>query len=236
TYLWNFGDGSMTSTEPIPSHTFTAPVATPTSFPVVLTVTDVSNATAQATLLISVNNTPPSIAITSPTNGMRYPLTSETSYALTATISDAEHGPGQLACEWQTILHHNQHTHADPVDTNCATTTVISPVGCDGESYFYSLLLKVTDGAGLATTQEVRLYPDCPEPPPVLKYLGRDGTGAIRWQLTGDSARTYLVEGSTNLVGWSPVTTVQPTSGTAEFNDANAGALQFRFYRAVLVP
>jgi len=201
-----------------------------------LTVTDASNATAQAALLISANNTPPNVSITSPTNGMRYPLTNESIYALTANISDAEHGPNQLVCEWQTILHHNNHTHADPVDTNCATATVISPVGCDGENYFYSIVLRVTDAAGLATTQEVRLYPDCPEQPAILKYLGRDGTGTIRWQLTGDSARTYLVEGSTNLVGWSPVTTVQPAAGTAEFDDASASALQFRFYRAVLVP
>ena len=201
-----------------------------------MTVTDASNATAQAALLISANNTPPNVSITSPTNGMRYPLTNESIYALTANISDAEHGPNQLVCEWQTILHHNNHTHADPVDTNCATATVISPVGCDGENYFYSIVLRVTDAAGLATTQEVRLYPDCPEQPAILKYLGRDGTGTIRWQLTGDSARTYLVEGSTNLVGWSPVTTVQPAAGTAEFDDASASAQQFRFYRAVLVP
>jgi glucose/arabinose dehydrogenase len=235
-YRWDFGDGSMTSSLPNPSHTFTAPSGAPVSFPVTLTVTDVSNATAQAAVLISVNNSPPSVTVTSPTNGMRYPLTGETTYALTANITDAEHGPDQLACEWQTILHHNQHTHADPVDTNCTTSTVISPVGCDGENYFYSIILKVTDAAGLSTTREVRVYPDCPGQPPILKYLGREGTGAIRWQLTGDSARTYLVEGSTNLVGWSPVTSVQPVTGTAEFNDANASALQFRFYRAVLVP
>jgi glucose/arabinose dehydrogenase len=235
-YRWDFGDGSMVSTQANPSHTFTAPSGVPTSFPVTLTVTDASNATAQATVLISANNTPPSVVITSPTNGLRYPLTNETTYRLSAIVSDAEHGPGQLTCEWQTVLHHNNHVHADPVDTNCTTTAVISPIGCGGEIYFYSIILKVTDAAGLATTQEVRLYPDCEEQPAILTYLGRDETGAIRWQLTGDSAHTYLIEGSTNLMGWSAVTTVQPVAGAAEFNDATAGTLQFRFYRAVLVP
>src|SRR6185503_8073373 len=229
-YRWAFGDGSADSTQANPSHAFTAAAGTPTSFPVTLTVSDASNATAQATLLISVNNSPPSVSITSPTNGMRYPLTNETTYALTATISDVEHGPSQLACEWQTILHHHQHVHADPVDTNCTTTTVISPLGCDGETFFYSIILKVTDAAGLATTQEVRLYPNCPEQPATLTYIGRDGLGTIHWQLTGDSARTYLIEGSTNLAGWSPVTTVKPATGTADFNDSSASSFQFRFY------
>jgi glucose/arabinose dehydrogenase len=236
TYQWDFGDGSMISTQASPSHTFSAPAGVPISYPVTLTVTDNSNATAQATLLISVNNTPPSVTITSPTNGMLYPLTNEITYTLSASISDAEHSADQLACEWQTILHHNSHTHADPPDTNCATTTVISPIGCNDATYFYRITLKVTDAAGLATTREVRLYPDCGQQPSVLKYLGRDGTGAIRWELTGATNRNYVVEGSTNLIGWSSITNVQPAVGTAEFTDSSAGAFQFRFYRAVLVP
>jgi len=96
--------------------------------------------------------------------------------------------------------------------------------------------LTVTDAAGLSTTQEVRLYPDCRALAPVLKYLGRDAFGAVRWQLTGDSARTYQVEGSTNLVDWSEMITVQPVAGAAEFGDLTAGDFRFRFYRAVLAP
>ena len=201
-----------------------------------LTVTDNSNATAQASLLISVNNTPPVVTITSPTNGMRYPLTGETIYLLSAAISDAEQPLSQLTCQWQTILHHNNHIHAEPVDTNCTTIAVVSPLGCDGEIYSYSFILTVTDAAGLATSQEVRLYPDCQEQPIALNYLGRDQTGAIRWQLMGDPSRTYLIEASTNLAGWTPVTTLQPVTGTAEFNDATGNTLGYRFFRAVLVP
>ncbi len=235
-YRWDFGDGSTISTQASPSHTFIAPAGVPTAYTITLTVTDNSNATAQATRIVSVNNTPPSVTITSPTNGMRYPLTSETTYQLSALVSDHEQGPAQLTCEWQTILHHNNHVHTDPVDTNCTTTTVISPLGCDGETYYYSITLRVTDAAGLATTQEVRLFPDCQEQPFVLKYLGKDQTGAIRWQLTGDPTRTYRVDGSTNLAAWIPVTTLQPATGLEEFNDPTAAASLFRFYRAVLLP
>jgi hypothetical protein len=82
----------------------------------------------------------------------------------------------------------------------------------------------------------VRAYPDCPEQPAILKYVGRDETGSIRWQLSGDPARTYLVEGSTNLLEWTALTTVQPVDGMADFNDPNSGSVGFRFYRALLVP
>jgi hypothetical protein len=113
---------------------------------------------------------------------------------------------------------------------------VISPLGCDADTYYYSLILTVTDTAGLSTSREVRLYPDCPELPFSLKYLGRDETQALRWQLTGDSNRTYMVQASTNLFGWSDVTTVQPTGGMAEFSDPPGENPGNRFYRAILVP
>jgi PKD repeat protein len=236
TYRWDFGDGSAFSTQTSASHTFVAPAGVPTAFTVTLTVTDRSNATARATRLVSVNNTPPVVTITSPTNGTRYPLIRETTYPLRALISDAEHAPGQLTCAWQTTLHHNNHVHTDPADTNCDSAVIIAPLGCDGQTYYYTVALTVTDPAGLATTQEVRLYPDCPELSPVLSFLGRDGTGSILWQLTGDPAYAYQVEGSTNLVDWNLVTTVRPATGMVEFNDPDAGILRYRFYRAALAP
>ena len=66
TYSWNFGDGSPVSTQANPAHTFTAPPGVPTEYVVTLTVTDTGNLSAQATLIISVNNTPPNVTITSP--------------------------------------------------------------------------------------------------------------------------------------------------------------------------
>ena len=55
TYDWNFGDGSAHALVADPSHVFTG--ATPQSFTVTLTVSDVSSATAAATLLVFINNT-----------------------------------------------------------------------------------------------------------------------------------------------------------------------------------
>jgi hypothetical protein len=235
-YRWDFGDGSPISTQSVATHTFNAPANVPTLFTVTLTVTDRSNVVAQATLLVSANNTPPAVVITSPTNGTRYPMSTQTTYDLSALISDAEHTSEQLNCTWVTTLHHNNHVHTDPADTNCTSTVTIAPLGCDGQNYYYSITLTVTDSAGLATTREVRLYPDCPDLSPTLRFLERDTFGAVRWRLTGDSAHTYLVEGSTNLFDWVPVTAISPIAGAAEFTDPDHGNLRFRFYRAVLAP
>jgi PKD repeat protein len=236
TYRWDFGDGSAIGTQSNVVHVFNAPSGVPTSFLVTLTVSDRSNATAQATLLISANNTPPTVTILSPTNGMRYPLLTETIYDLRATTSDAEHAASELSCVWQTTLHHNSHIHSDPPDTNCASSVTVAPLGCDGQTYYYTIALRVTDAAGLSTTQEVRLDPDCPTSAPVLRFLGRDGLGVIRWELTGEPARTYRIEGSTNLFDWISVTSVTAVGGTNEFLDPTAVDFGFRFYRAVLVP
>jgi hypothetical protein len=88
-------------------------------------------------------------------------LTGETIYPLRASVTDAEHSASQLSYKWQTTLFHEQHSHPEPVDTLPETTTRISPLGCDGETYFVTITLTVTDAAGLSTTKTVTLYPDC---------------------------------------------------------------------------
>jgi glucose/arabinose dehydrogenase len=160
-YSWNFGDGTPLSFAANPSHTFNATPGVPTGYTVTLTVTDSALQTSTTNLTISVNNTPPAVAITSPAAGTLYSMTSDTIYNLTATVSDAEHTDNQLLYQWQTVLHHNNHLHPDPVDTNHVTTTLVSPIGCDGNLYFYRISLTVIDPAGLSTVAQVDLYPDC---------------------------------------------------------------------------
>ncbi len=161
TYLWNFGDG-MTSTAANPAHTFTTATTAPVKFTVSLTVKDNLGNPNQTTLLVSANNTPPQVTITSPAPNTTYSVTAnQTTYNLWATVIDAEQSGSKLACQWQTVLHHNTHEHPEPVDTTRQTTTVLLPYGCGPETYYYVISLTVTDAAGLATTKEVRLDPNC---------------------------------------------------------------------------
>jgi glucose/arabinose dehydrogenase len=178
-FQWSFGDGT-TSSAGDPTHVFTAPSGVSTRYDVVLTVTDNQGATSTATLLISVNNTPPSVSITSPLDDWLYPVTGETTIDLTADISDAEQGPGLLTYAWQTFLRHDTHEHLEATDHNRSATTIIHPIGCAEVNvvYYYRIVLTVTDSAGLSTTAEANLYPDCPE------VVDTDGDGiSDEWEL-----------------------------------------------------
>ena len=77
-----------------------------------LTVTDSGNLSAQATLIVSVNNTPPNVTITSPVDRTLYSPFNQTTVNLTATVSDAESSDAQLSYQWQVLLHHNDHNHS----------------------------------------------------------------------------------------------------------------------------
>jgi glucose/arabinose dehydrogenase len=123
-------------------------------------------------LVISVNNTPPTVAIVSPAAGTLYSVSSQTTVNLSATVTDNEHSLAQLSPQWQTVLHHNNHVHTNPFDTNWVTTATLAPLGCDGDSYFYRITLTVTDAAGLTGSAFVDLYPNCTgNTPPTLSPL-----------------------------------------------------------------
>jgi glucose/arabinose dehydrogenase len=145
----------------------------PTRRDVTLTVRDPSGSPGTTTTIVSLNNTPPSVHITSPIDGSTYPLDAAITPALTANVSDLEQSGAQLTCAWQTILHHDDHTHPEPIDPACTTSTVITPLGCDGPTYAYEIALTVTDSAGLSGEDHVFLHPACT---PVVVCAG-DGSG-----------------------------------------------------------
>src|SRR5204862_7233958 len=123
-------------------------------FTVSLTVRDSGGLSSKASLIISPNNTPPIVSITSPANGSLYSPYLPNTVDLSAIVSDAQSTDQQLHYEWRTLLHHNDHDHASPPDTNHISSTVLSPTGCDGINiYYYRILLTVTDPHGLSTTQ-----------------------------------------------------------------------------------
>lgn len=126
-----------------------------------VTVYDDQGASTTGVVVVSQNNTPPSVVITSPLDGSTPQVCENTAVPLRAEISDAEHGAGELACEWQTLLHHNEHTHPEPVDTACETSAVLSPHGGSSETYSYELRLTVTDAGGLSTSVSVTVFPSC---------------------------------------------------------------------------
>jgi hypothetical protein len=161
TYEWNFGDQTALNTEANPLHVFQATGNTPVGYTITLKVTNDLGQSSTALLRISLNNTPPSVTITSLASTNTYPVTVDTTVALSASVSDAEQGPAGLRYAWQVILHHNNHVHKGPIDTKPSTWATLAPVGCDGEEYYYSITLTVTDELGLSASDQVILLPNC---------------------------------------------------------------------------
>ena len=162
-FLWEFGDGE-TSTLSDPSHTFTTTSDAPTSYSVRLTVTDEEGANNTAERIVSLNNTPPQVEISSFRDGDQYPMDFSSLLRLAANVTDTEHADETLMYQWRTFLHHNDHFHPDPVIFERESHFLISPLGCGQEIYFYRIELTVTDPEGLSTTVSQRIYPYCGEP------------------------------------------------------------------------
>ena len=161
TYSWNFGDGTPNSNQPNPVHVFNAPNSNPITYNVTMTVMDANNAFSTATLIVSVNNTPPQVSITSFPDGHEYPLNVDSTYACAGTATDNEHGAAQLTHQWQTIFHHNNHIHPESPVNAATTSTVISGLGCYTDEYWYEVFYTVTDAHGLSTTVVHDLQPRC---------------------------------------------------------------------------
>lgn len=158
TYLWDFGDGT-TSTAANPTHVFSNTAIH--KFTVTLVVTDNQNQVSlPKEIVISVNNTPPTVQITHPDPGTLYSMSAPTSYTLQAAVTDTD--LSNLTYQWQVLLHHNNHTHPDPYLTEANPVILLSPIGCSpNETYSYVISLKVTDNGGLTATHSIELFPDC---------------------------------------------------------------------------
>lgn len=159
-FHWDFGHGEN-SINAVEVKSFESPDGLPISFPVKLTVTDGEGAASVKNILVSVNNTPPVIDITSILPGDKYHLDGITEWPLEATVSDKEHSSGELSYDWRVFLHHNTHFHQEAIFTNPTGLARIEPLGCGIETYYYRIRLSVTDPMGLVTTQERIIHPDC---------------------------------------------------------------------------
>ncbi len=228
-YSWNFGDGSAVSTAANPSHNFTAPANTPKKFVVKLTVTDIQNGQSTDSIIISVNNTPPVVNITSPVKNSTYVLGSDTLYSCTATVTDDEHSGGQLTYAWQSFLRHNLHEHAEPVVTTPTTQTLISRIGCNGDTYYWMIKLTVTDAAGLSDTDSSMIFPQCHVAlPVVLRTFGvtqQIGSNQVNWTTElEENIAFYEVERCQDGVHFQPIhkqlSRNIPSATTYSFDDS----------------
>jgi len=216
TYSWDFGDGSALSTQMNPpAHTFTTNNNLPKKFVVKLTVKDNMNMTSTDSVIISINNTPPVVNIISPVKNSKYITNSpnvDTVYTLQATVTDAEQQDGDLKYAWQTILRHNTHEHAEAIDTNRITSSLISRVGCNGDTYYWLIRLTVTDAFGLSTSDSSKMFPLCEGDVVLAVELvsfsvnTQNNANVVKWTTKNEvNSSNYIVERSSSGQDFQPI-------------------------------
>ncbi len=203
TYFWDFGDGS-TSTSMNPTHVFTSPNSNPIRYDITLTVTDIQSQTNSTSMIISVNNTPPTINSTTIDNYNIYANTSNETLNLQANVTDLETPTVQLSFKWETSLHHNTHSHPNPVVNQPSSSFLISPLPCEDELYFYQVKLTVMDAQGLSTVKIKNIPPNCGqnigdiEPPTIptnLQLVNVNSTKiAFSWTASTDNVGVAVYE------------------------------------------
>jgi len=195
-YFWDFGNGD-TSNLANPTFTFTTPNSEPTAKKVRLIVTDEVGNTDESEQIISINNTPPKVTISSFSDGAKYPTTASTFLSLSAEIKDKEHESEALTYTWQVFLHHNTHFHPEPEQYTREGQAIISPLGCNTEPYWYRVRLNVVDAAGLAGFDEKEIFPHCDAPIIsnfTLKGKAREDGNFLTWDFTANTKDLNQVE------------------------------------------
>ena len=221
-YLWNFGDG-QTSTLQNPFHTFTPPGPGAAVYAVELTVTDGAGRSDAASTVVAVNDTPPSIALTSPVDGTTYSSIAEEPLTVTSTPSDEEDPPAALFCTAQVYFHHSNHVHPEPLAFACGTTTMTTPVGCDGILYYYRATVSVTDTAGLTSRDEANLYPACPG----SSLVADAGADVVVVDTDRDGGETVALDGTGSSDPSHPIVEYAWRLDEAQF--ASGSAVPWRF-------
>lgn len=224
-YNWTF-DGqniaNRTSTQSKPTRTFRSTTG-PRKFNVTLRVTDNNNTSRTTDFIVSVNNTPPQVNITSPEKNSLYKVSTDTVYVREAIVTDNEHSGSQLTYEWQTTLVHDDHIHPETIKDDVQSPTLISRIGCNGDDYSWLVTLKVTDAAGLSAIDSSRIFPDCAGTLPVFLHkfsVTQSGnTNLVKWTTEIESDMEYFeLERSQDGINFSPINRQPAQNGTGPNN------------------
>jgi glucose/arabinose dehydrogenase len=151
-YLWDFGDHT-TSTLPNPQHTY----ATKGVYFALLTVRDDKKGVGYSkSMKITVGNEPPTASILKPPNGLV--VRPGDTVEFTGKGTDPEDGAlNPRFLSWNTVLHHNKHTHPFFEEVKGRKGSFVVPPTTDVGTLFYRLELEVVDSSGVRSRSTVDL-------------------------------------------------------------------------------
>ena len=162
TYAWDFeSDGTVDATTPDPSFTYDQPGA----YTATLRVSDQSENSASASVVITAGNTPPVVSIAAPLDGGFYNWGDLIPFEF--TVEDAEDGEitDCSTTVFQPFVGHDDHSHPlDQFNACDGTFQIIDAHGADGDNLFYIVEATYTDNGvggapGLTTTKRHILHP-----------------------------------------------------------------------------
>jgi glucose/arabinose dehydrogenase len=238
TMLWDFGDGSPTSTDTAPQHTYAAQGG----YTATLTVSDdrITNPGSDSMSVPIVVGTPPVVTISEPTSDLLFQ--GGQTIDLVGSATDAEDGPlPPTALHWEIRFHHATHYHPFLNDLpGSPQSFVTASSGHTETDVSYWIILRATDSSGLTGETELFLQPTL-----VNLHLETDPPG-LQITLDGQPVTTPLdtpgIVGVTRTLGapspqganvfdrWSDggvqVHTISPLAGggtyTASFTESGA--------------
>ena len=72
---------------------------------------------------------------------------------------------------------------------------------------------------------------------PELSDVQMGADGRFSFQLTGTPLKTFVIQASTDLAAWTPISTNSlPSGGAATITDSQAASSLRRYYRALQLP
>ena len=196
TIEWNFGDGTPTTTEPNPAHTY----AQNGEYTASLTATDEDGKTAVANVHIVVGNELPTVQIVFPESGGFFNWGDEVAYKV--IVDDPDDADGVIDCSQVQVLPalgHDSHQHPMEELSGCEGSIATGRDGGHGieSNIFWVVDVRYTDDGGDVGVPLTGYGLNLLNPKHVeaefFDQTGRvDGTGGesdgVRTETTGDSA------------------------------------------------
>ncbi len=129
---------------------------------------------------------------------------------------------------WRAVLPGGSYVKAGEVAAGGGVFSDTKVVIQAGQYVSYAITSVASGGASSPPTSAMSLVS-----PPFFNAAAVLPDGSVQLRVTGIAGLSYTVQASTNLLDWTPVTTLVNTDGTMTVVDMAATNLNYRFYRAV---
>ncbi len=170
-------------------------------------------------ITVTAANAPPSVSITTPTEGAIFKTTD--TITIEAAASDADGSVAKVEFFQNGIAVGSANSSPFRVSASLAAGN-------------YALTAQATDNQGATTTSaavNISVQAVAPPSAPQLSGAKRLPDGSFQFVVTSQKGRTHVIQASSDLATWSAIQTIVPDSDTFTVTDGSAAGVRLRFYR-----